>query len=38
VTLLVDREQVKVRLAGIDAPEKGQPYSDTRTAICGIFL
>ena len=26
LTLLVDREPVKIRLAQIDAPEKGQPY------------
>lgn len=26
LTVLVDRHQVKVRVAGIDAPEKKQPY------------
>lgn len=26
LTLLVDREQVRIRLAQIDAPEKGQPF------------
>ena len=26
LTLRVDRQQVKVRLAGIDAPELAQPY------------
>ena len=28
LTLPVDREQVKVRLEGIDCPVKGQPYGD----------
>jgi endonuclease YncB( thermonuclease family) len=27
ITVLVEREQVKVRLAEIDAPERGQPWS-----------
>ena len=26
LTVLVDRQQVKVRLEGIDCPEKGQPF------------
>lgn len=26
ITILVDKQQVKVRLEGIDAPEKGQPW------------
>jgi micrococcal nuclease len=28
LTLLVDREQVKIRLYGIDAPEKAQPFGN----------
>lgn len=28
LSVLVDREQIKVRLEGIEAPEKGQPYGD----------
>jgi endonuclease YncB( thermonuclease family) len=28
LTLLVERTQVRVRLAGIDAPERGQPYAN----------
>jgi micrococcal nuclease len=28
ITVLVDRQQLRIRLHGIDAPEKGQPYSD----------
>jgi micrococcal nuclease len=27
LTLLVDREQIRIRLEGIDAPETGQPFS-----------
>jgi endonuclease YncB( thermonuclease family) len=28
LTLLVERTQVRLRLAGIDAPERGQPYAN----------
>jgi endonuclease YncB( thermonuclease family) len=31
ITLLVDRERVKVRLAEIDAPERGQPWGRRAT-------
>lgn len=31
LTVLVDREQVRVRLAEIDAPERGQPWSKRST-------
>ena len=35
LALLVDRQQVKIRLEGIDAPEKGQPYgTKAATAHC----
>jgi endonuclease YncB( thermonuclease family) len=34
LTVLVDRTEVRVRLAGIDAPERGQPYaSASRRAL-----
>src|SRR5688572_10806056 len=43
LTLLVGRDQVKVRLHGIDSPEKGQPWSDrakqfTAEAAHGRFI
>src|SRR4030095_17110161 len=28
LTILVDKRQVKVRINGIDAPEKGQPFAE----------
>lgn len=31
ITVLVDQRQVKIRLSAIDAPEKGQDYSQKST-------
>lgn len=33
--LTASKEQVKVRFFGVDAPEKGQPYSDKAKAVLG---
>lgn len=38
ITILSDRKQTKVRLAGIDAPEKGQDYSEVaKRHISGLI-
>ena len=34
LTLLVDRAQLKIRLAEIDTPERGQPWGIPRESIC----
>jgi endonuclease YncB( thermonuclease family) len=37
-TLLADREELRIRLAEIDAPEKGQPYARrARQALSGLI-
>jgi endonuclease YncB( thermonuclease family) len=39
VARLADGAKIEVRLAGIDAPEKGQPYADkARGALRGLIL
>jgi endonuclease YncB( thermonuclease family) len=37
LTLLVDREQVRIRLAQIDAPESNQPYGKNAKAALSAF-
>ncbi|HSD75507.1 MAG TPA: thermonuclease family protein [Steroidobacteraceae bacterium] len=39
IARVADGSEVEVRLGGIDAPEKGQPYADrARTALRGMIL
>ncbi|MBV7434482.1 thermonuclease family protein [Cardiobacteriaceae bacterium TAE3-ERU3] len=38
ITLLVDREQHKIRLLGIDAPERKQPYGSKSTAMLSAMI
>src|SRR5271157_3887082 len=39
ITILVDRKQVKVRLSDIDAPERGQDYSQrSRQALANLVF
>lgn len=35
ITVLVERREVRVRLAGIDAPEQGQPYASAARRALG---
>jgi micrococcal nuclease len=33
ITVLVDKEQIRVRLEGIDCPESGQPFGNRATQL-----
>ena len=38
LTVVVDRQQVKVRLEGIDTPEKGQPFGTKAKEALGKLV